>query len=66
MAIDEYEQHRLLVMIEQMQREGRSEHDIVAAVRDATCEGGSALQPSLTTRVVSRRLVGWTLARIRI
>jgi hypothetical protein len=61
---DDYEQHRLLVMIEQMQREGLSEREITAAVRDATRYHAPTSQPSLAARPATSRLARWALERM--
>jgi len=61
---EEYEQHRLLVMIEEMQRERRSEREIVAALRDATSHRRPE-RPARATSPATRRLARWTLARLR-
>jgi len=61
---EEYEQHHLLVMIEEMHRERRSEREIVAALRDATSHRRPA-RPARAKSPAARRLARWTLARLR-
>ena len=59
----DYEQHKLLSMIERMHREGRSEQDIVAALREA-----GARSPRRARRPVPPvrgRLARWASARLR-
>ena len=52
------EQHRLLSMIERMHREGRSEHEIVAALDDVGARS-PLTRRSRTTRPVRGRLARW-------
>ena len=61
LARSDYEQHRLLSMIERMHREGYSEREIVAELHDAR---GTA-RKSRTTRPARGRLARWASARLR-
>jgi hypothetical protein len=51
-------------MIEQMQREGLSEREITAAVRDATRHHAPTSQPFLAARPATSRLARWALERM--
>jgi hypothetical protein len=61
----DHEQHRLLSMIERMHREGRSEHEIVAALGEAGARGASRPRRSRITRPARGRLARWASARLR-
>jgi len=66
----DHEQHRLLSMIEQMSKEGCSEREIVAALREAGAgeagsRGGKLSRRSRTNRPVRGRLARWASARRR-
>ena len=63
-ARNDYEQHKLLSMIERMHREGRSEHEIEAALRDAGAKGPATRRSRSYTRPVRGRLARWA-ARAR-
>lgn len=60
---DEYERHRLLVMIEQMQREGHPEPEIVAALRGIRRHGPRLSERAPATRRTRGRLMHWALMR---
>ena len=62
---NDYEQHRLLSMIERMHREGRSEHEIVAALREAGARDASGARRTRITRPGRGRLARWASARLR-
>ena len=64
-ARNDYEQHRLLSMIERMHREGRSEHEIVAALDEAGAKGSRSRRPRSNTRPVRGRLARWAARRGR-
>ena len=64
-ARNDYEQHRMLSMIERMHREGRSEEEIVAALGDA---GAKAPAPrrsrsNSNTSLVRGRVARWAARR---
>jgi hypothetical protein len=61
----DYEQHRLLSMIEGMHREGFSEREIVAALKDVGGHGSSAGRSNRTTRPGRGRLARWASAQLR-
>jgi hypothetical protein len=62
----DYEQHKLLSMIERMSREGHSEREIVDAVREAGARGSQPSRHSRSTRPARGRLARWASARLRI
>jgi len=58
----DYEQHKMLSMIERMHREGRSEKEIEAALHAAGARSPVACRPR-STRRASGRLVRWAARR---
>jgi hypothetical protein len=58
-ARNDDEQHRLLSMIERLHREGRSEHEIVAALREAGAKAPLERRSRSKTRPVRGRLARW-------
>jgi hypothetical protein len=64
-ARNDYEQHRLLSMIERMHREGRSEHEIVAALDEAGAKSPRSRRSRSNTRPVRGRLARWAARRGR-
>ena len=64
-ARNDYEQHRLLSMIERLHREGRSEHEIVAALRDAEAKAPRSRRSRSNARPVRGRLARWAARRSR-
>jgi hypothetical protein len=61
----DYEQHRLLSMIEKMHREGFSEGQIVSALRDVGARGSSSAERrSRTARPGRGRLARWASSRL--
>jgi hypothetical protein len=65
-ARNDHEQHRLLSMIERLHQEGRSENEIVAALRDAGAKGPrSRRSRSNSTRPARGRLARWASRRSR-
>jgi hypothetical protein len=61
-AREDRDQHRMLSMIERMHREGRSEHEIVAALGD-TGARAPITRRSRSTRPVRGRLARWAARR---
>jgi hypothetical protein len=66
-ARNDYEQHRLLSMIERLHREGRSEHEIVAALHEAGAgtKGPRSRRSRSNARPVRGRLARWAARRGR-
>jgi hypothetical protein len=64
-ARNDYEQHRLLSMIERLHREGRSEQEIEAALRDAGAKGPRSRRSRSNARPVRGRLARWASRRSR-
>ena len=63
----DHEQHRLLSMIERMQREGRSEAEIVDELATIGAHRGVATgRRSRTPRPARGRLARWAAARLRV
>ncbi len=65
MQARDYEQHRLLSMIEQMHREGRSEREIVTALKQAGAPGTNrGERRNRTSRPGRGRLARWASAAL--
>ena len=64
-ARSDYEQHRLLSMIERMHREGRSEEEIIAALREAEAKAPRSHRSRSKSRPVRGRLARWASRRSR-
>ena len=58
-ARNDYEQHRLLSMIERLHREGRSEQEIEAALHEAGAKGPRSRKSRSKSRPVRGRLARW-------
>jgi hypothetical protein len=61
----EQHQHRLLSMIEQLHREGASEREIVARLKEVGGNGNSPTRPH-ESRPGRGRLARWAGARLRL
>jgi len=57
--IRDYEQHKMLSTIERMHREGRSEQEIVAALRDAGARISVTRRSRSSTGPARGRLARW-------
>ena len=64
-ARNDYEQHRLLSMIERMHREGRTEDEIIAALREAEAKAPRSRRSRSNARPVRGRLARWAARRSR-
>jgi hypothetical protein len=64
-ARNDYEQHRLLSMIERLHREGRSEQEIEAALHEAGAKGPRSRRSRSNTRPVRGRLARWAARHSR-
>ena len=69
-ARNDYEQHRLLSMIERMHREGRTEDEIIAELRssmtpEAGAKGPRSRRSRSNTRPVRGRLARWAARHSR-
>jgi hypothetical protein len=64
-ARNDYEQHRLLSMIERMHREGRTEDEIIAALREAEAKAPRSRPSRSKSRPVRGRLARWAARRGR-
>jgi hypothetical protein len=64
-ARNDYEQHRLLSMIERLHREGRSEHEIVTALHEAGAKDPRSRRSRSNARPVRGRLARWAARRGR-
>ena len=64
-ARNDYEQHRLLSMIERLHREGRSENEIVAALHEMGAKGSHSRRSRSNARPVRGRLARWASRRSR-
>ena len=62
-ARNDREQHALLSMIERMHREGRSEHEIVAALRDVGAKVPGAGRSRGKNSPVRGRVARWAARR---
>jgi hypothetical protein len=64
-ARNDYEQHRLLSMIERMHREGRTEDEIIAELREAEAKAPRSRRSHSKTRPVRGRVARWASRRGR-
>ena len=64
-ARNDYEQHRLLSMIERLHREGRTEDEIIAELREAEAKAPRSRRSRSKSRPVRGRLARWASRRSR-